>query len=95
MKKSNIKRNIIIAVTSAVFVFILVFCLYDSPAKFVPNQNGEIYIDNNGNPRVYYTDLFGNKFYQDGFFRVYSAVPVYISDQPVSNIAEIPVEDDN
>lgn len=64
--------------------FLLVFFLYDSPAKYVPNQDGEIYLNQAGEPVIYYTDLFGNTFYQDGIVRDYAAVPSVMEDTPVT-----------
>ncbi len=78
-------KILIIALVSCIALFAVVFFLYDSPAKYVTKPDGSIYLDKNGEPRLYYTDLFGNKFYQDNGFREYSAVPVWIDDTPVSN----------
>lgn len=84
MKKFNLnKKNVVYIILSIALLFLLVFCLYDSPAKYVPNQNGEIYLNQDGEPIIYYTDLFGNEFYQDGIRRVYSAVPKMAQDTPV------------
>lgn len=77
------KRKVVYIILSIAFIFLLVFCLYDSPAKYVPNQDGKIYINQDGEPIIYYTDLFGNEFRQDGIRRVYSAVPEMVEDKPI------------
>lgn len=70
------------AVLLIVFVFVLVFCLYDSPAYYVKTPDGSIYIDKNGEPVLYYKDIFGREFYSEDGKRVYAAVPVLI--EPVT-----------
>lgn len=70
MRKSNksekkgkgLAVKVIVAVLAVVCVFSGVFFLYDSPAKYVPTQNGDIYINSDGEPVLYYTDLFGKHF---------------------------------
>ncbi len=80
-KKTYVKATVLIAV-SAITLFLLVFLLYDSPANYITKPDGSIYINNDGQPLLYYTDLFGNTFYAENGRRVYSAVPVYIDDTP-------------
>ena len=77
-------RIIICVLTVLIILFVAVFFLYDSPAKYVTKPDGSIYLDKNGEPRLYYTDLFGNKFYQDNGKREYAAVPEWIDDKPES-----------
>ena len=81
--KKPVKIIICILVLLIAF-FAVVFLLYDSPAKYVTKPDGSIYIDINGEPRLYYTDIFGNKFYQDNGKREYAAVPEWIDDKPES-----------
>lgn len=87
MKKLNLNKNkkkVVYIILSIAAIFLLVFCLYDSPAKYVPNQDGKIYLNQKGEPIIYYTDLFGNEFYQDGIRRVYAAVPAMAQDTPIA-----------
>ena len=77
-------RIIICVLTVLIILFVAVFFLYDSPAKYVPKPDGSIYLDKNGEPVLYYTDIFGNKFYQDNGKREYAAVPEWIDDKPES-----------
>lgn len=96
MKKSNSanrkKKCILVVVLHIIVLFLLVFFLYDSPAKYVPNQDGEIYLNQAGEPIIYYTDLFGNTFYQDGIVRDYAAVPAVMEDTPVTADASVSSE---
>ena len=69
-------------------LFAIVFALYDSPAKYVTNEEGKIYLDKNGEPILYYVDLFGNTFYEEGGHRVYAAVPAYIGTSTLSGGSE-------
>lgn len=96
MKKSNSasrkKKCILLVVLHIIVLFLLVFFLYDSPAKYVPNQDGEIYLNQAGEPIIYYTDLFGNTFYQDGIVRDYAAVPAVMEDTPVTADANVSPE---
>lgn len=96
MKKSNSasrkRKCILVVVLHIIVLFLLVFFLYDSPAKYVPNQDGEIYLNQAGEPIIYYTDLFGNTFYQDGIVRDYAAVPAVMEDTPVTADASVSPE---
>lgn len=79
MSKSKKKALTIIGVISLLIViFALVFLLYDSPAKYVKNSDGSVYIKRDGEPILYYTDLFGRTFYDNNGKRNYVAVPDYI-----------------
>lgn len=79
--------KVIVAVLAVVCVFSGVFFLYDSPAKYVTTQNGDIYINSDGEPVLYYTDLFGKTFYQENGKRVYAAVPAHIDTRPITTEA--------
>ena len=59
-KKNKIKY-ILLFVVLVILVFALVFLLYDSPAKYVTKPDGSIYLDDKGEPILYYKiwDLFG------------------------------------
>lgn len=84
MRKVNSKKRIIIGVISlCIVIFALVFFLYDSPAQYVKTPDGSIYLNQNGEPILYYTDLFGLSFYNDNGKRDYSAVPATI--EPITN----------
>lgn len=77
-KKPTFK--IIAAVLAVVFVLVLVYFLYDSPAKCVKTENGSVYLNSEGEPVLYYTDLFGLTFYDNNGKREYAAVPAYIEE---------------
>jgi len=76
MKKSvKVTAGII---SAAIAVFLLVFFLWDSPAKFVPSTYGYMADSATGEPLVYYEDLFGRTFIkEDGKWRTYCAVPSF------------------
>lgn len=82
--KNKKAKKVIIIIAVILAVFLLVFALYDSPAKYVPTSDGRIYLDKNGEPILYYTDLFGNTFYEENGLRVYAAVPAYADDTPIT-----------
>ena len=93
-KKNKIKY-ILLFVVLVIFVFALVFSLYDSPAKYVTKPDGSIYLDDKGEPILYYKDLFGFEFYQDSGKRDYAAVPDYKSDTVIYNPVEITTDNNN
>lgn len=80
------KHAIIVVITIVTFIalFALIFCLYDSPAKLVKNEKGEVYINADGNPIIYYTDLFGNSFQIIDGKRDYSAEPAFVGSDTVT-----------
>lgn len=77
MKSMNKKKviNIFVLVALIMSILLAVFFYY-SPAEYVKNADGEIYLVD-GEPFIYHTDLFGNTFVFDNGIRVYVAVPVY------------------
>ncbi len=81
-KKIWVTASIILAV---LLLFALVFCLYDSPAKYVPTSTGEVAVDANGEPMLYYTDLFGRTFYMEDGKRLYAAVPKVAGEKVQEN----------
>ncbi len=70
-EKILVTASIILAV---LLLFALVFCLYDSPAKYMPTNTEKVAVDANGEPMLYYTDLFGCTFYMEDGKRLYAAV---------------------
>lgn len=56
--KKGVKAAIGI-IAAAIAVFLLVFFLWDSPAKFVPSTYGYMADSATGEPFVYYEDIFG------------------------------------
>jgi len=72
-----------ISVISLLFILALAFFLYDSPAQYVKTPDGSVYLNQNGEPILYYTDLFGLHFYSDNGKRDYAAVPATI--EPITN----------
>lgn len=85
--KKKLATAIIFICLAVVFIFLGVFFLYDSPAKYVPTQDGAVYINSDGKPILYYTDLFGRTFYDENGKRVYAAVPKYVDTQPSTSDA--------
>lgn len=77
MKSIKKKRiiNIFVLILLTASILLSVFFYY-SPAEYVKNADGDIYLVN-GEPFIYHTDLFGNTFIFDNGIRVYVAVPVY------------------
>lgn len=74
MKKAG--KIILKILATAVVVFLLVFFLYDSPAKFEPSTYGYMADSATGEPFVYYEELFGRSFVkEDGKWRTYCVVP--------------------
>lgn len=67
--------NIFVLIILIISILLSVFFYY-SPAEYVKNVDGDIYLVN-GEPFIYHTDLFGNTFIFDNGIRVYVAVPVY------------------
>ncbi len=67
--------NIFVLIILIISILLSVFFYY-SPAEYVKNADGDIYLVN-GEPFIYHTDLFGNTFIFDNGIRVYVAVPVY------------------
>lgn len=82
--EENITVRIIAGILSVFILFLGIFLIYESPEKYVLNEKGEVYHDANGQPIVYHTDLFGKTFYKDNGIRVYSAVPDYMSSEPIN-----------
>ena len=73
--KKGVKAAIGI-IAAAIAGFLLVFFLWDSPAKFVPSTYGYMADSATGEPFVYYEDIFGKTFVkEDGKWRTYCAVP--------------------
>lgn len=85
--KKKLASKVIIIFLAVVFIILGVFFLYDSPAKYVPTQDGNVYINSDGEPILYYTDLFRHTFYEENGKRVYAAVPVYVDNQPLTTNA--------
>ena len=86
-KNSKIRcsaSKVVFVILAIVFIFLGIFFLYDSPAKYVPTQDGDVYINSDGKPILYYTDIFGNTFYEENGKREYAAVPKYIDTQSVA-----------
>ena len=84
-KKSNkghILKRLGISVAVIVALFCIAFMIYKSEPQYVKNEKGENYLDENGNPSVYYKDLFGHTFYIENGRRLYCAVPVMIDTRP-------------
>lgn len=82
------KAGIIISVVLAVaIIFGLSYFLYDSPAKYVTTADGSIYLNDKGEPVLYYKDMFGLTFYDNNGKREYAAVPAYISDTGTATVA--------
>lgn len=67
--------NVLVLISLIVSIFLSVFFYY-SPAEYLKNSAGEIYL-NNGEPYIYHKDLFGNTFIFDNGVRVYVAIPNY------------------
>lgn len=65
-------------IAAAIAVFLLVFFLWDSPAKFVPSTYGCMADSATGEPLVYYEDIFGRTFVkEEDKWRTYCAVPSF------------------
>ena len=79
-KTAKKKRILIVAgiLVAAVALFCLVFALYKSEAQYVKNEKGEAYLKKDGQPIIYYEDLFGNTFSLENGMRVYAAFPTMI-----------------
>ena len=94
-KKKSKKKLVIHLVSAVVLVlalFLLVFALYDTPAKYVPTADGEIYLDASGEPILYYEDLFGRTFYVENGKRLYAAVPACFYPSSAQNPDATPEE---
>lgn len=81
MNKTAKKKCILIVtgvLVAAVALFCLVFALYKSEAQYVKNEKGEAYLNKDGQPIIYYEDLFGNTFSLENGKRVYAAFPTMI-----------------
>lgn len=74
--------KIIVVVFAAILIFLGVFFLYDSPAEYVVTQDNKVYLDKDGEPYLYYKDLFGKTFTVENGKRAYHAVPVLIDTRP-------------
>lgn len=85
--KSRVAIKIIVAILALALALTAVFFLYDSPASYVPDSNGNIYLNSDGKPFLYYTDLFGNTFVSENGKRIYTAVPVFVETQAEGSAA--------
>lgn len=87
MSKKTISKSfkIILAVLIIIAVAVGIFFLYDSPAQYVKDQNGDIYLDEHGEPILYYTDILGNTFEVEDDKRLYVAVPQFIDKQKTAD----------
>lgn len=82
-KKRDVFKGICIFIGVVVLAVVCAFALYKSEPQYVKNEKGENYIDANGNPEIYYKDLFGRTFiYADGL-RLYVAKPTVRYSRPV------------
>lgn len=86
--KKKIVAQAAFVILAAVLIFVGVFFLYDSPAAYVRTQDGAVYVNADGAPILYYTDLFGRTFYEEDGKRIYAAVPTYMDTQPLHSVSE-------
>lgn len=93
MSKKKKIRTVLIIFLVVLAEFVLIFCLYKSPAKYVNDETGGVYVfpagfKHEGEPYIYYTDLFGRDFTIENGKRSYHACPVFASKEPVSMTVE-------
>ena len=76
MSESKIKKVLLFSIIPLLIIlFVLIFFLYDSPAYYVKTPSGSIYLDQKGEPIIYYKDIFGRDFYNEDGKRAYATVP--------------------